>query len=182
MTNSGKTGGERRDLRGRLETGSRSARRKRRLSPGLAAISSAVILSVYAAGYLHTQSAASQIAAQTGATAEAAQPVAVFPSVQPVPPTAPTAAQPAAYRDGTYTGRGSSRHGDIEATVLIKGGRIVSAAVTQCRTRYSCSEVDALRAEVIARQGPPVDHISGATDSSTAYRGAITQALSQAAA
>jgi hypothetical protein len=44
-----------------------------------------------------------------------------------------------AYRDGKYIGYGTSRHGDIEAAVEIKNGRIAAAYITQCLTRYSCS-------------------------------------------
>jgi hypothetical protein len=51
----------------------------------------------------------------------------------PAPPPAPV------WKDGTYTGWGYSRHGNIEASVVIEGGRIASAVISQCRTRYSCS-------------------------------------------
>ena len=43
------------------------------------------------------------------------------------------------YKDGTYLGWGTSRHGDIQASVVIQGGQIVSAEIAQCLTRYSCS-------------------------------------------
>ena len=69
-----------------------------------------------------------------------------------------------------------------EATVVIKGGRIVSANVSQCLTRYPCSYIAALPGQVIARQSAQVDLVSRATDSSMAYRTAVTKALAQAQA
>ena len=131
-------------------------------------LSSAAILSVYAAGYARTQSSAEQIAAQAVQPALVPTATATMRAAAQAP-AAPQPAQATTYRDGTYVGTGHSRHGDIEATVVIQGGKIVSSEVTQCLTRYSCSRIDSLRAQVISRQGPPVNHVSGATDSSTAY-------------
>lgn len=101
-----------------------------------------------------------------------------------VPATPTRAAQAtttgATLRDGTYVGTGSSRHGSIEATVVIQAGKIASAQITGCGTRYPCSRIAALPGQVVARQSAAVDFVSGATDSSTAYRGAIAAALAQA--
>ena len=93
-----------------------------------------------------------------------------------------TSASAARYKDGTYTGTGSSRHGSIGATVIVQGGEIVSAEITQCGTRYPCSKVAALPGQVVAQQGGTVDLVSGATDSSEAYQGAIRNALAKATA
>ena len=90
------------------------------------------------------------------------------------------AAAPVSYRDGMYLGRGTSRHGDIEALVEINNGRIVSAVISQCLTRYSCSWISALPPQVVARQSPDVDYVSGATQSANAFYYAVLQALSQA--
>jgi uncharacterized protein with FMN-binding domain len=84
------------------------------------------------------------------------------------------------YRDGTYSGWGTSRHGDIQAAVEIKGGRIVSAYITQCLTRYSCSWISALPPQVAARQSADVDFVSGATQSSNAFYSAVLEALNRA--
>ncbi len=97
---------------------------------------------------------------------------------QPAPPT--PAPQQAQYKDGSYVGWGTSRHGDIEATVEIKSGRIVSAEITDCRTRYSCSRIAALPPQVLAKQGAEVDYVSGATQSSDAYFYAVVDALKKA--
>jgi uncharacterized protein with FMN-binding domain len=88
-----------------------------------------------------------------------------------------SAAAHVGYKDGVYSGYGRSRHGDIEATVEIKGGRIVSAMITQCLTQYSCSWISALPPQVVERQSAEVDYVSGATQSSNAFYGAVVQAL-----
>jgi len=95
-------------------------------------------------------------------------------------PAAPAAQASSAYRDGTYVGTGTSRHGSITATVVVQGGKIVSAQITGCGTRYSCSRVATLPGQAVARQSAAVDFVSGATDSSVAYRGAVANALAQA--
>ena len=88
--------------------------------------------------------------------------------------------QPPALKDGTYTGWGTSRHGDIQAAVVVQDGRIVSAYVAQCLTRYSCSWIAALPPQVVARQSPDVDYVSGATQSTNAFYYAIVEALAKA--
>jgi uncharacterized protein with FMN-binding domain len=84
------------------------------------------------------------------------------------------------WKDGTYTGWGYSRHGDIEAEVVIGGGRILSATISQCRTRYSCSVIEKLPPQVALRQSPDVDYVSGATQSADAFYGAVVAALGKA--
>jgi len=90
---------------------------------------------------------------------------------------APPAARESKFKDGTYKGWGYSRHGDIEAAVVIQDGRVVSAEITQCLTRYSCSVIDTLPPQVLSRQNAFVDLISGATESANAYSNAIFRAL-----
>ena len=75
---------------------------------------------------------------------------------------------------------GTSRHGDIEATVVIKNGKIVSADVSDCGTRYPCLDVNPLIDEVVKIQSSPVHYMSGASDSSKAYTAAVKSALAQA--
>ena len=88
--------------------------------------------------------------------------------------------QASIYRDGTYVGMGTSRHGTIQATVVIKDGKISSASISRCMTRYPCSYVDRLVNEVVASQAVPVDHVSRATDSSNAFKQAVAQAIAEA--
>jgi uncharacterized protein with FMN-binding domain len=84
------------------------------------------------------------------------------------------------YRDGSYTGWGYCRHGDIQASVVIENGRIVSAKVAQCLTRYSCNWIEPLFPQVVERQNAEVDYISGASESSDAFHDAIADALTKA--
>lgn len=114
------------------------------------------------------------------------------PADSPAAPAAAPAAQPRIqYKDGTYLGWGTSRHGDIQASVEIESGRITSAAIVQCLTRYSCSWISPktpgtgspefdLPGQVVTRQSAKVDYVSGATESSDAFYQAISQALSKA--
>ena len=89
-------------------------------------------------------------------------------------------AQTVQYKDGTYTGWGSCRHGDIQAAVLIQGGRIAGASISQCLTRYSCSWIASLVPQVGERQSAEVDVVSGATESSDAFYDAVIDALAKA--
>lgn len=153
---------------GRSNDSSRTPKpaKSRRIGKRVAALSSAAILAVYAAGYARTQATDQQI-------------VGAEPTVSPVTTSTPTTIS--GYRDGTYVGLGKSRHGNIEATVTISGGRIISTAITRCMTRYSCSWIEGLPAQVVARQSAKVDRVSGASDSSKAFVNAVNAALKQAA-
>jgi len=99
--------------------------------------------------------------------------------VQKAPDAAVAPALPAKnqYKDGTYLGWGHCRHGDIQASVVIVDGRITSATIAQCLTRYSCSIIDKLPPQVPLRQSPDVDTISGATESGDAFYYAVLDAL-----
>lgn len=97
-------------------------------------------------------------------------PVAVVPTAHPVEH----------YRDGTYTGWGQSYHGDIEAKVVISGGRIVSAGVASCATRYPCDVIDTILYQPVERQSAEVDGVSRATESSDAYFYGLQEALKKA--
>lgn len=101
---------------------------------------------------------------------------------QAADPTAPVVNAPAAsaWKDGTYYGWGASRHGDIQAEVVIAGGRIASATIAQCLTRYSCSVISNLPPQVAMRQSPEVDYVSRATQSTNAFYYAVVEALGKA--
>jgi uncharacterized protein with FMN-binding domain len=172
-------------------------------------LSSAAIVSVYAVGYANTRDADNGLLQVAQAAGPEASPTAVPQARQQIPvdpaprtfsngsqqPTAtPTPTRSAGaqaqtqpqsasgYRDGTYVGVGSSRHGGIQATVIVSGGKITSAAITGCGTRYPCSKVTSLVNQVLTIQAPPVNYVSGATDSSQAYYQAVASALTQARA
>jgi uncharacterized protein with FMN-binding domain len=126
----------------------------------LVALGSAAVLIVYAAGYVHTVPAAHR-------TELIAKVVKKLPA-------------PRAFKDGTYFGWGSCRHGDLQASVEIKDGRIVAAAIAQCFTRYSKNVIARLPGQVVVRQSADVDQVSRATESSDAFYTAVSQALAQA--
>jgi uncharacterized protein with FMN-binding domain len=135
--------------------------------------------------------------APVAVTAKSLSPVpaaASAPTPAPVPVTtvaAPAPAPDAGYKaivaaalppwkDGTYDGWGTCRHGDLQATVVVEGGKITSASISQCLTRYSCDIIDKLPPQVIQRQSPDVSYVSGATQSTDAYYWAIVSALGKA--
>ncbi len=130
--------------------------------------------------------AATSTTAKTASTATAPTSTAPAASVAPTASVAPAATSTtittttAAYTDGTYSGTGTSRHGNITVAVTIQGGKIVSAEITTCGTKYPCSRIAALPSQVVARQSAAVDLVSGATDSTNAYRAAVNAALAQA--
>lgn len=100
------------------------------------------------------------------------------PDPAPTPDTPP--APSANWRDGTYTGWGTSRHGDIKAQVVIRDGRIVEAGIASCETRYPCDVIGDIIAQPVARQSPEVDHVSRATESADAYYYGLVEALKEA--
>ncbi len=110
----------------------------------------------------------------------AVEPAAPAPAPTPVPAPPAPAVRQSLYKDGTYEGWGTSRHGDIGVSVVIQDGRIASAVIAQCRTRYPCSWISQLPGQVVSRQSPNVDYVSGATQSVNAYYTAVVEALSRA--
>jgi uncharacterized protein with FMN-binding domain len=179
---------------------------------GLVALSTSAVAAIYLAGYLRTQSADASIAAAavpTLAAAESASVVAAAPPATATPapqpfiqrqipvapraaPTPQSAAPPpqggtttptqASFKDGTYTGQGSSRRGDVWVSVQIQGGRIANVTITRSTLQYPLRDIASLPAEVVQRQSAQVDIVSRATYSSMAFRGAVTQALTSAKA
>jgi uncharacterized protein with FMN-binding domain len=106
-------------------------------------------------------------------------PAPVIAAPQEPPPAPPPPAKPV-YKDGTYLGWGTSRHGDIQAQVVIEDGRIKAATIAQCLTRYSCNVISNLPPQVAQRQSPETDYVSGATQSTNAFYYAVVDALSKA--
>ena len=64
--------------------------------------------------------------------------------------------------------------------MVIESGRIMSAEITNCQTRYACDIIDSLPPKVVARQKNKFDVVGGATESAYAYYGAVYWALDQA--
>lgn len=162
----------------------RSPRRRHKVSPSLVALSSSAILAVYAAGYVQTRSIDDRrdfdtIARLASATPQADRSVApVAPIARPTPP--PLSA-PSPYRDGTFAGAGRGPHGMVDVEVVVAGGLIVSAQITDCGTRYPCDRIAPLEQQVVELQDLlHLTWVTGATDSSGAYMRAVSDALVKA--
>lgn len=84
------------------------------------------------------------------------------------------------WRDGTFTGWGTSRHGDIKAQVVIRDGRIVESGIVSCETRYPCDVIERIIPQPVQFQSPEVDRVSRATESADAYYYALVNALAEA--
>jgi uncharacterized protein with FMN-binding domain len=171
----------------------------RKLRGSLLAISAAAVVSVYTVGYVSTQSSIDQLTAgsaaaasvapatsgssapaTTGSSSSSRSATTGSSSSAAATATPSTASVDSPYKDGTYKASGNSRHGSIEVTLVVQGGKITSASVSDCRTRYPCSDVYPLTREVVSLQKGPIHYVSGATDSSRAYTSAVTQAIAQA--
>lgn len=196
--------GRPRQTKGGVHMPSAFRARKGKLSGGIIAMSAAAIISVYTLGRANSSAVSNQFVVRPPTTATVVAPI--VPTVAPADggalPTATsaaaqgtgstaaapaTAAQPtstpvATYKDGSYTGTGNSRHGGMKVALVVANGRITSANVVACSTRYSCSDVDPLVSETVSTQSVPVHYISGATDSSDAYYEAVSSAIAQAKA
>ena len=94
----------------------------------------------------------------------------------------PTQALQAAYRDGTFSGQGTSRRGDVWVQVQVAGGRIANVSITRSTLQYPLRDIAGLPQQVVDRQSAQVDVVSRATYSSMAFRQAVTQALTSAQA
>lgn len=161
-----------------------SSRRRRKVSPSLVALSSSAILAVYAAGYTQTRSIDDRrdfdtIARLASATSQTAP--SLVPGTPGSRPTPPPLSTPSPYRDGTFAGAGRGPHGTVDVEVVIAGGLIVGAQITECGTRYPCDRIAPLEEQVVELQDLlHVTRVTGATDSSSAYVRAVSDALVKA--
>jgi uncharacterized protein with FMN-binding domain len=171
----------------------------------VAAIYMAGYLRTQAADASIAAGAAPTLAAAAGAPMAAAAPAP--PSATPIPqpliqrqvpvaprlaPTPQLAAPPSTsassaqsqttYKDGTYTGQGTSRRGDVWVSVQVQAGRIANVSITRSTLQYPLRDIANLPSQVVQRQSAQVDIVSRATYSSMAFRGAVTQALASALA
>jgi|SRR6185369_33300 len=128
------------------------------------------------------------------------------PTVTPVPPTPETAGpfgppsqttpQPTAipptkqvrrYKDGAYIGNVTDAiYGNIQVKAIIQDGALVDVQFLQYpNDRRTSVEINQqampyLKTEAIQSQNSQVDIVSGATDSSLAFRDSLASALAQA--
>ena len=98
------------------------------------------------------------------------------------PPTVETVEEPAAYRDGVYTGTGTGFGGEMTVQVTVSGGRITDIQILSSKDDSPyLQNASALLQNIIAAQSTNVDAVSGATFSSTGLIEAVRNALANAA-
>ena len=118
-----------------------------------------------------------------GVTSRRGVPPTPPPTTPPAPAAAavPSAAQSGpSYKDGTYTGQGSSRRGDVWVSITVAGSHITDVTITRSTLQYPLRDIAGLPDEVVQRQSAQVDTVSRATYSSQAFRSAVSQALTKA--
>lgn len=100
------------------------------------------------------------------------------------PTPVPTGTQ---YKDGTYTGSAADAfYGNIQVQAVISHGRITDVVFLQypndrdTSIQINTQAMPLLKQEAIVAQNANVDTVSGATDSSGAFRQSLQDALSQA--
>ncbi len=144
--------------------------------------------------------AANVPAVQTPAPSPAQTPVAQTPPVQtpapttqapaptPTPTPTPAPTQTAgAYKNGAYTGSVADAYfGNVQVKAIIQSGKLSDVQILQYPSdRGTSREINAnampqLVQEAIQAQGPTVNIVSGATQSSEAFQQSLASALGQA--
>jgi uncharacterized protein with FMN-binding domain len=155
----------------------------KKMPRGLVALSSSAVAAIYLAGFVYTRGAdagLASVATSVPTTVTANPPATASGSTQPA--ASASASTTSAYRDGTYTGSGTSRRGNVNVSVTIQSGRIASVTISSVTTQYPVARISSLAAQVVARQSSKVDNISGATYSAQAFSLAVQAALSKAGA
>lgn len=72
--------------------------------------------------------------------------------------------EPAAYRDGVYTGTGTGFGGEMTVQVTVSGGRITDIQILSSKDDSPyLQNASALLQNIIAAQSTNVDAVSGAT-------------------
>lgn len=109
------------------------------------------------------------------------------PTRAPAPVLSPAPKLKGQYIDGTYTGNSADAYyGYIQVQVTIAGGKISNVAFLDYpQDRGTSREINGqampyLKQEAIIAQSANVDIVSGATDSSLAFRQSLASALAQA--
>lgn len=133
---------------------------------------------------------ASQTQTSVGSQAQSSQDASAQSSAQAqTPPAAVASTQTPSgqYVDGTYTGTvANAYYGYVQVQATISGGKLVDVAFLQypndrSTSRYINSQaMPALKSEAISAQSASVNGVSGATDTSAAFRQSLASALSQA--
>lgn len=138
---------------------------------------STAVAAVYATGYFSTETQANKVAIPQTAQ------VSIHKSVNLKNNAAATTkvSQPAkVYKDGTFTGTGWNRRGQIEVAVTLKNDKITDVQISNWGMHYSERDVQGLPSEVMQKQNTQVNNVSGATYSTQAFTDAVQDALNQA--
>jgi uncharacterized protein with FMN-binding domain len=161
----------------------------RKMTRRLVALSASAIATIYAAGFALTRTAdaglavtSSDVPDTTTVTTSPQVTSTAVPVVGATATTTATSTATSAYKDGTYTGQGTSRRGGVNVSVTVQGGVITNVQITSVSTEYPVSRIASLPSLVVKQQGANVNVITGATYSSQAFKQAVQQALSLALA
>ncbi len=145
----------------------------------------APLIAVFAVYIIYQRGTSAPAPAAPASAPSPAQPVAPPPAASP-PPQPPAVAK-GAYKDGSYTGSiADAFYGPLQVKVVIKGGKLTDVEFLQypndrqTSIRISNESMPRLKSEAIQAQSAQVDVVSGATQTSDAFRESLASALSQA--
>lgn len=131
-----------------------------------------------------TDSAAQTSTSQTSPQTQQTQPAQTTPTPTPTPQPKASSGR---YTDGTYTGAvANAYYGYVQVQATISGGRIANVQFLRYPNDRSTSRMinsqamPYLSQEAISAQSANVDIVSGATDTSQAFRQSLASALAQA--
>lgn len=165
----------------------------------LSSLGFVVVFTAYVV-YQYLSGSSGAIAATTSFNVPSATTTSVEPnpSLVPQPPATPTISAPqptptlspkvtGQYIDGSYTGTAADAYyGYIQVKAVITGGKIADVLFLQypndrnTSVRINGQALPHLKQEAITVQNAQVDIVSGATDSSLAFRESLASALAQA--
>jgi uncharacterized protein with FMN-binding domain len=137
---------------------------------------STAVAAVYATGYFSTETQANKVAIPQTAQVSIHKSVNLKNNA-----LAAKVSQPAkVYKDGTFTGTGWNRRGQIAVAVTLKNDKITDVQISNWGMHYSERDVQGLPSEVMQKQNTQVNNVSGATYSTQAFTDAVQDALNQA--
>ncbi len=118
-------------------------------------------------------------------TSPAKTPVATAPVPAPAPAIVPK--KTGQYVDGTYTGSNADAYyGNVQVKAIVQGGKLTDVQILSYPNdrgnsiRINNRAMPILVSEAISAQSANVNAVSGATDSSGAFKQSLSSALSQA--
>lgn len=162
-------------------------------SPASASIASQTPSAVNTAQTVPTTPAATTNAAPAQTTPAASNQAPTTnpstPAPAPTPTPSPAPKPKGQYNDGSYTGSvADAYYGNVEVRATISGGRLTAVDFLQYPSDRRTSQyinaqaMPLLKTEAIQAQSANVSGVSGATDTSQAFRQSLGNALSQAKA